>query len=179
MIQFPFQGKILAIDPGVMTGMCLGKVEDDDVNLLDYQQVHFPNSEDQARYHVVVANHILDYIEKHDPEVIVIEQFDLRPNLKFLPELTPVKVNAILDYALKNKRNQKTGYPYIVYYQTPAQAKSIITDERLKRLGFWPTGKDVGYKDANDVRDAARHLYRFCVMECKLRQLQNRILGEA
>ena len=88
--------------------------------------------------------------------MIVAEQFDLRPSNKFTADLTPVKVNAVLDWLVDD-----------VHYQTPAQAKGLVKDATLKNLGWWLTGKDVGYKDANDVRDAFRHLVYYLVHEMR------------
>ena len=68
-----------------------------------------------------------------------------------------MKVNAILDYKYLGR----------ITYQTPAQAKGLVKDEALKNLGWWLTGKDVEYKDANAVRDAFRHLVYYLVHEAK------------
>ena len=125
---------VIAIDPGVNTGIVVACVEE------EVEILHF----DQFICH------------QYPGAMIVAEQFDLRPGNKFSADLTPVKVNAILDWLVDD-----------IHYQTPAQAKGLVKDATLKNLGWWLTGKDVGYKDANDVRDAFRHLVYYLVHEMR------------
>ena len=133
--------KIFAYDPGVCTGWVL--VEDEEVS--EFGQF-------VSEGHVEASRDLEDLIERLKPDVIVAEEFSLRPGNKFVADLTPVQINAIMDV---NHR---------IVYQTPAQAKSLVTNDGLKNLGFWPTGKTVGYKDANDVRDAARHAFYYIIV---------------
>ena len=139
---------VIAIDPGVNTGIVVARVEE------EVEIVHF----DQfiRTTHVETVELIKRVLDAYPGAVIVAEQFDLRPGNKFSADLTPVKVNAILDYLVDG-----------IHYQTPAQAKGLVKDATLKNLGWWLTGKDVGYKDANDVRDAFRHLVYYLVHEVR------------
>lgn len=41
--------------------------------------------------------------------------------------------------------------------QTPADAKKLMSNERLRDVGFYTHPSDVNRPDANDVNDAARH----------------------
>lgn len=41
--------------------------------------------------------------------------------------------------------------------QTPADAKHFASNARLRTLDLLWTGRDVGWPDANDLRDATRH----------------------
>ena len=77
-----------------------------------------------------------------------------------------MKVNAIMDYIYDRRP---------IVYQTPTQAKTLVRDATLKALGFWPTGKSVDQPDADDVRDAARHLYHYCAMTLRLKGLLERM----
>lgn len=149
---------IFAYDPGVSTGWVLGVVDGDDVEIVEYGQFGRSN-------HVDTVRELMRAIEHYKPDWIVGERFDLRPHNRFLADLTPVKVNAAMDYATNDG----------VHYQTPAQAKTLVRDVTLKVLGFWPTGRSVGQVDADDVRDAARHLYHFCAMVLGLRGLLERM----
>jgi hypothetical protein len=139
---------VIAIDPGVNTGIVVAHVEEE-VEILYFEQFI-------CATHVETAQHIKQVLDAYPGAVIVAEQFDLRPGNKFSADLTPVKVNAILDYLVDD-----------IHYQTPAQAKGLVKDATLKNLGWWLTGKDVGYKDANDVRDAFRHLVYYLVHEMR------------
>lgn len=133
--------KVFAYDPGVSTGWVL--VEDEEVS--EFGQFVSPD-------HVHATRILEDLIDRFQPDVIVAEEFNLRPGNKFIADLTPVQINAIMDV------NHK------IVYQTPAQAKHLVSNNGLKNLGFWPTGKTVGYKDANDVRDAARHAFYYIII---------------
>jgi hypothetical protein len=42
--------------------------------------------------------------------------------------------------------------------QTPADAKKLADNARLRDLRLYSTARDVGCPDANDVNDAARHV---------------------
>lgn len=143
--------RVYAIDAGVSTGyICAelpreGKGTWGNEKILGYGQF-------KAEEYRTTARRLIDQCAAWQPDVVVVEQFDLRPQNKFVADLTPVKVNAILDYSLPG-----------IEWQTPAQAKSVITDKHLQALGFWPTGKDVAEPDADDVRDAARHLYYYLI----------------
>lgn len=139
---------VIAIDPGVNTGIVVARVEE------EVEIVHF----DQfiCATHVETAHRIKQVLDTYPDAVIVAEQFDLRPGNKFTADLTPVRVNAILDWLVGD-----------IHYQTPAQAKGLVKDAVLKSLGWWLTGKDVGYKDANDVRDAFRHLVYYLVHQMR------------
>lgn len=143
--------RVYAIDAGVSTGYVCAELPRDgkgtwgDEKILGYGQFKAESYRD-------TASRLIEQYNTWQPDVVVVEQFDLRPQNNFVADLTPVKVNAVLGYYL----------PQIVW-QTPAQAKSVITDKHLKALSFWPTGKDVNEPDADDVRDSARHLYYYLI----------------
>lgn len=137
---------VIAIDPGVNTGIVVARVEEE-VEILHFDQFI-------CTTHVETAHRIKQVLDAYPDTMIVAEQFDLRPGNKFTADLTPVKVNAVLDWLVDD-----------IHYQTPAQAKGLVKDATLKNLGWWLTGRDVGYKDANDVRDAFRHLVYYLVHE--------------
>lgn len=139
---------VIAIDPGVNTGLVVARVGEE-VEILRFDQFI-------CATHVETAHRIKQVLDTYPGATIVAEQFDLRPGNKFSADLTPVRVNAVLDWLVDD-----------IHYQTPAQAKGLVKDATLKNLGWWLTGKDVGYKDANDVRDAFRHLVYYLVHEMR------------
>lgn len=156
--------RILAIDPGHSTGWVIANHDWKDLHIERFGQF----KPTKSPTHTAIVEE-LEYIIREIPMLspvleIVVEQFDLRPGNKFLPDLTPVKVNAILDWKWDN-----------LNYQTPAMAKTLVTDTMLKKLGYWPTGKDVGQPDANDVRDAFRHLVYYGARTLRLPGLLTRM----
>lgn len=143
--------RVLAIDAGESTGVAV---------------VDFTETGPELRYlSQFVADSVNTVFEIHDlivdyqPVAVVAEQFDLRPGNKFLADLSTVYRNGALEYMLA------VDFATEAFWQTPAQAKGLVHDLVLKRFGpdFWPTGKTVGYKDANDARDALRHAIRYGV----------------
>lgn len=149
--------RVLAIDAGESTGLAV---------------VDFTETGPELRYLsqfiagvVETVFDIHDLIVDYQPVAVVAEQFDLRPGNKFLADLSTVYRNGALEYMLA------VDFAMEPVWQTPAQAKGLVSDTVLKRLGpdFWPTGKTVGQKDANDARDALRHAVFYAVEVLKHR----------
>lgn len=139
--------RVMTIDAGQSTGVAIIDYPADKPMQVVHVDQFKAGLEDTVR-------ELVGLQKTYDPIVVAIEQFDLRPGNKFLADLTTVEVNAVLKYVW--------GYDAIVW-QTPAQAKGQVNDLILKRLGLWLTGKDVGEKDADDVRDALRHNIYYAV----------------
>ena len=149
---------IMAVDAGVSTGVAVGVVDNEDFTLVHFDQF----IEDD---YLKTAQRLASIAREYGVDVIVTERFDLRPGNKFTADLTTVQVNA----AFAALCNYDTVA--VIVEQTPAQAKGLVSDRVLKRLGWWVTGKQVQYKDANDVRDALRHLVYYGVRTLKLKNL--------
>lgn len=144
--------RVLAIDAGESTGLAV----------VDFTETG-PEQQYLSQFiadNVSTVFEIHDLIEDYRPDKVVIEQFDLRPGNKFLADLSTVYRNGALEYMLA------ADFAMDPVWQTPAQAKGLVSDTVLKRFGsdFWPTGKTVGYKDANDARDALRHAIHYGVV---------------
>lgn len=118
---------IVSVDPGVSTGVVVARVHDtSEVEILHFEQFICDSHED-------TVFKLLKRIRREEnwcSTEIVSEQFDLRPGNKFRADLTPVKVNAVLDYAHGD-----------IVYQTPAQAKGLVKDQVLKNLGCGRRGR--------------------------------------
>ena len=80
---------IIAVDPGVNTGIVVARVEEE-VEILLFDQFI-------CSTHTQTVELIKRYLDQYPGAAVVAEQFDLRPGNKFTADLTPVKVNAILD----------------------------------------------------------------------------------
>lgn len=148
---------IVTYDPGVSTGLVVAEVTGDDepVIIRGFEQFIEEDYRD-------TATRIINTIDRefHRGIHVVFEQFDLRPHNKFVADLTPVKINSIVEYEGLTLASE-------MFPQIPAQAKRLVSNEVLKNLGWYPTGRDVNYKDANDVRDAFRHLVYHLVITMK------------
>lgn len=143
--------RVMAIDAGDMTGIAVVDFTDNGPVLCYLSQ--FAGDVTQTMHRVAAV------IRAMDVGVVVAEQFNLRPGNQFVADLSTVYRNGALEYMLA------VHFGIDPVWQTPAQAKGLVSDTVLKRLGpdFWPTGKTVGQKDAHDARDALRHAIRYGV----------------
>ena len=136
--------RVLAVDAGQSTGLAV----------VDFPDGHPPEVRHMVQFVVGVAASVtlIGTISSEErPDVLIAEQFDLRPHNTFVADLTPVEINGALKYVFGDS----------IVWQTPAQAKGLVKDQVLKNLGMWPTGKTVGQEDANDARDALRHAIHY------------------
>lgn len=153
--------RVMAVDPGKSTGIVVGDFHDD----RDFSIIHVQ----QFKHEHWMGNvyDILTTYNEYAPDVIVCEQFDLRPGNNFLADLTPVKINSVLAWEIGD-----------IVWQTPAMAKTTMPDHILKLLDFWPTGATVSQSDANDARDAGRHLFLWAVTKRHDEAVIARIIGD-
>lgn len=82
---------------------------------------------------------------------VLMEDFILRMYSKSRELLSPVRLNAMLDYALETQLRVS-----VTHRQQPSEAKSVVTDDRLKIWGFYTS--EGGQEHA---RDADRHAILF------------------
>lgn len=151
---------VMAVDPGKSTGIVVAEqTKEYEYNILHYAQ----QSHDTFIETVAWLNRELDNWNVH---MVITEQFDLRPHNKFLADITPIKVNSVLEYICITEG-------IMLKTQTPAQVKHLVKDQVLKNLGWWLTGKQVGCPDADDVRDAFRHLVHYAVFYKKSKPLSH------
>lgn len=152
--------RVMAVDAGKSTGIVVGDFCDDrEFSIIHTHQIKYD-------YWASSVYDILATYNEYAPDVIVCEQFDLRPGNNFLADLTPVKINSVLEWEIGD-----------IVWQTPAMAKTTIPDNVLKILGFWPTGSTVGQPDADDARDAGRHLFLWAVTKRHDEAVIARIIG--
>lgn len=152
---------ILALDPGGTTGWSLLVLPKrwgtavtlsmpQDVILRSkirwhHGQVDCLASEDSG------VHHLIKLIDDWPSAAIVVEDFILRPHRNEMSRelLSPVRITAKIEHHLwKNRRK--------MWLQTPAQAKSVGSDERLKAWGVYT--REGGLQHA---RDADRHVMLF------------------
>lgn len=80
---------------------------------------------------------------------VVLEDFILRTATKGRDALSPVRINAALSQIIWEAK--QVPMPTL---QQPSEAKTTVTDERLKLWGFWAPG-------SRHARDADRHALTF------------------
>lgn len=97
------------------------------------------------------VHHLIKLIDEWPSAAIVVEDFILRPHRNEMSRelLSPVRITAKIEHHLwKNRRK--------MWLQTPAQAKTVGSDERLKAWGVYT--REGGLQHA---RDADRHVMLF------------------
>lgn len=144
------QATVLAIDPGGTTGWSMMSVppealSDPKVSILEnltwgHGQVDSTDERD-------AVCHLCELALGRDHTVILIEDFTIRRFDQSTDFLSPVRITAMLDFALWS-----AGIATRTYRQQPSEAKGVATDSRLKEWGLYErTG---GLEHA---RDADRH----------------------
>lgn len=164
---------ILGVDPGVHTGLawlCLSNKEVKTKGLIDGVQRAIGDNrfrtKEIAEYgrrgelfsrEIGLAYDCIGWIRDRHSETlritgqrfglthIVIEDFILRRQEQTRALLSPVRVTAQLLLLLDT-----VAMFDLVTLQQPANAKSVVTDERLRLFGLWTKGSD-------HCRDASRH----------------------
>lgn len=133
--------QIIAIDPGLATGMCGLRPRDDRSGL----DISFA-----GEYSPMETGDTLDHVlrDRGDEEcVIVIERFVISRS---------TASNSQAPWSLEIIGNTRwLSHTYLgtdqIVLQTPSDAKSLVTNERIKNLGLWQRGSK------GHVIDAIRH----------------------
>jgi hypothetical protein len=146
---------VLAIDPGGTIGLAWGSLdlaEKWDPSKVHWAEIPMKKSMVILGFDREVASvyQVLLKAREIEATVIVCESFALTPGriLKG-PALLPVSQEGMLRFALQNKWWNGT---YLT--QTPSNAKTTITDARLRQAEVWAVGQ-------KHSRDALRHLLLF------------------
>lgn len=148
----PAELHIIGVDPGGTTGW--GRVTvprksifgDERGRILEWDagQLYGPE-EEQANELARIVRETQSLAYKVGPAVVV-EHFELRTNVRGDQVLSPVRLAAMISFL---RFLGRMGDSQIVY-QTAQMAKTTVTDDRLRRWGYWVKGQD-------HARDAMRH----------------------
>lgn len=124
--------KIIAIDPGVTSGLCFGVIESDGKLVVTPKQERF------------LVSDLWKVLEAWEPKHIICERFEFRKGSKAGLKLDSVKFIGVAELYAQLKRVKIHG-------QMAAQGKSYYTDVQLKRLGIYVPSLPHGM-------DALRHM---------------------
>lgn len=138
--------RVFAIDPGRTSGFAVFVTEKGvwaahEVGLGGCGWQHLRRF---RRGEVGQAEALYVLIERFGPDAVVIEDFilDTRRASGKRSLLSPVRITAMLEYELSGRMP--------ITKQSASDAKSVITDRRLKRWGYWTPA-------STHARDATRH----------------------
>lgn len=127
---------ILAVDPGKTTGWATYEAG-------EYQY-------GQASPFVFLSD--VDSWALDTLDVFVVERYTITPQtLKMSRQPDALKIIGVLEWWAVSR-------DILFVEQTPAEAKSFVTNERLRKLGLYPSGLD-------HAADAMRHLILYLVKE--------------
>lgn len=138
---------IAGLDPGESTGLFVLRITPDVSCDIAFRSQSDPKT----------ALHQLEQIVRtaalwQENVLIAGERFTVTDKTgKRTAQPTPLKVLG----AAEQLTYQYTNTEFIL--QSPADAKKLANNARLRELGFYTRASDVGRPDANDVNDAARH----------------------
>jgi len=130
---------VVAVDPGETTGWCAVRLPDFEV----------------AAGQVRDVDALIRVLEAHKPEVVVVEDFRLRPErAKSLSQQQLHASEVIGTVAAWCGRN------WVELERQPASMRTVVTRELLGRLGLWSLTRNMPH-----ARDAAKHLVVWLLRE--------------
>jgi hypothetical protein len=150
------------------TGIVLGKFDDDTEyeriarwqfdggleGFKDWYRVNRYYYYDGWEFHIDTG-----ILEPLDSDVIIVcEKFVPLPAPRSfkLNELEPIRIEGALASFHENIVWQRSSAMVLTGGESTAERKKN-SDDVLRGMGLWTTGKDVGMKDANDVNSAQKH----------------------
>lgn len=150
---------ITAVDPGGSTGICTiwycaEELGDSSIplqqSLLAWESACLYGRENEQTLQIL--KWFASRSTGADTADMVIEDFVLRTAIKGRELLSPVRIGHKIDYQLWRGLKVASGkrVQFEPYWQSPSDAKSVMTDQRLKIMSMYTPGPD-------HARDATRH----------------------
>lgn len=135
---------IIAIDPGLTTGVAAYR----HTGIPWLNGERFSSGQVEGRFHFYKAFNTM--VAWGLPIIVVMERFTITPaTAKKSPQPDPIYIIGAIE-----RQADDLGFPF--YFQTPSDAMSFATDDKLKLVGFWNRGK-------GHANDAARHMLKFLI----------------
>lgn len=144
---------IVALDPGGTTGVAISYQDSGRHQMVDQFQIDTTTP--------AGLRDLYDTLRRRVAAEIVMERFQFRyGGGRSKVVLTPVEVIGVVKlYAVQNDIKE-------LYEQTPSQAKNLITDDKIRKVGLWVPGQP-------HAMDATRHLlYHLIVTRREKRWLE-------
>lgn len=158
---------VMGIDPGVTTGWAMLEGEGAGLSALTIVECGQLNGKEllsgvgfaadvpeggMYREDRAVAMALYRLIDAYEPDAVYVEDFVLRPTgigSSGRDGVSPLRIICFLECWLFDIGVDERG-EFNYAYNTPADAKKVITDQRLKAGGLWVRGQQ-------HARDAIRH----------------------
>lgn len=140
------QQKIISFDPGYVTGIATGVFDDEEaLTITGYAAVTYENM-------LAGWSNLLEAEYQH----VVSEVFKARTDNEFVPDLTGVRVEGLIDLAYT---------PFVRWRERTK--KNQVPDQLLKDHGLWLTGPQVNWEDGRDVNDAIIHMLGYVAFDLR------------
>lgn len=180
---------VLSIDPGMSSGIVLGEfTPETPYTRLGFWQIEgglsglrhwlgahhedtndgtmlppwwfFPAEDDPD------ADDVLGF--ENDELVIVCEKFSPRPMARSfkLEELEAIRIEGVVEDRFEGMVTWQRPMAMVLDGRPDTTAKrKQASDNVLRKMGLWTTGKQVGLKDANDVNSAQKHAVAYLIKQ--------------
>jgi hypothetical protein len=129
--------KIIALDPGVTTGVAIGNIDDKGLMSVDAFQKNYQHIE------------LFSTLQLEFPEHVICESFEYRNTSRSGVNLYPVELIGVVHLFI-----QGCISPVGLYMQNAATGKGFYSDNKLKEAGVYQRGVPHGM-------DALRHLLQW------------------
>ena len=143
--------RLAAVDPGVITGVCVLWIDADTGEILAWAETMITFDELMQVFELIT---LIRKLSDHGTVHVVIEDFTVA-EVNMSPEfLSPVRIGRQLSFAVFLMQRDELGMPIFgkiesCVFQSRSR-KADYSNDRLKKLGFYTPGKD-------HRRDATRH----------------------
>lgn len=155
--------RIVAVDPGVITGICVLWIDADTGKILAWAETMITFDELYQVFEIIA---LIRELSNYGVVHVVIEDFTVAEVNMSQDFLAPVRIGRQLEFAVFLMSKDSLGAPIfgkveLAVFQSRSR-KADYSNERLKKLGFYTPGKD-------HRRDATRHaLVRWKQLKQKL-----------
>ena len=149
----------LAIDPGMATGVAIGRVTEDEPMEVIYKAIIqggvygfaewlYNSRNGKSWAEEDCSKNFPDQYASLDWHInVVCETFRVMAT-QFTPNVEALRIEGVV----------MSTFPRVIEWHKPSD-KVLVGDEFLKKHGLWVTGKDVGHSDGRDANDAMLHLF--------------------
>ncbi len=139
--------RILAVDPGSITGVCVLWVSRKTGKVLAWAETLITHNEDQQVFDLL---ELLELLSAQGMVDVVIEDFTVHSVRKEKTFLSPVRIGRKFEFGILERRLNGQYFYRVSSWMVPPSEMSGMDDTRLKALGYFTPGPD-------HRRDATRH----------------------
>lgn len=142
--------RVLAVDPGMETGLVYAELGDDSLTILDRLQV------------TGGLEGFVEHMERVGYQSpVVCEKFRVTPRVFRAAEVEALRIEGAVLALWTDVVFQYNDAMLIGGRQGTRAGNKRAADDVLRKMGLWTTGSQIGRPDANDVNAAMKHLVHY------------------